>query len=590
MATCTLSTSTSLIILYAIVLAEASLDIVSEKTTFEVGDTIVINCTTVSHSAQSVQWFFNSNPIPEKQYTLISADLSQLVIPYSNFSNAGNYSCALLEALLREIATVQIQVGGKPHPVSSFKCFSFNAVDILCTWDDGGTTNILTTSTLMYKAFYAEPSYPGFDWTACPDSGTSVKCPDLHSYTHSCFIYGYDHHYGSRHNFTVIVENALGTAATWIHFNPEAEAVPFAPSNTKAIAESGECVAVSWDDPCGWEHPKYFDSFSLQYRLRYKSEWDAAKWGNHISQEYDKTKRVCQLEGYTNYSIQLSAGLTGQTKYWSDWSDIVVVRTLEQAPISHLEIIYEDVDNPDESSKRDVTVYWKPLGVREMKGEVLGYTITMSKEGENFKISVNASANATSQVLQGLQKYASYNIKVVTFNSAGSSPPNSLTILDLAQAPSEPLQVSAVAIDKNSILVRWKPPEYPRGSITEYKIYWRSSSSELSLDGSTQELLYEVEGLEEYVFYEFYVQAYTAVGGGGFSQAVFQYTKEGVPSGPPKHIQIMSVDKEPSSLQVTWQPPCSDDRNGIIRGYILHFCEAENMSTSVSCRVCEIRA
>ncbi|XP_070562399.1 uncharacterized protein [Ptychodera flava] len=200
------------------------MDIVSEKTTFEVGDTIVINCTTVSHSAQSVQWFFNSNPIPEKQHTVISADLSQLVIPYSNVSNAGNYSCTLLEALLEEIATVQIQVGEKPHPVSSFKCFSFNAVDILCTWDDGGLTNIPTTSTLMYKAYYAEPSYPGFDWTACPDSGTSVKCPDLHSYTHSCFIYGYDHHYGSRHNFTVIVENALGTAATWIHFNPEAEA------------------------------------------------------------------------------------------------------------------------------------------------------------------------------------------------------------------------------------------------------------------------------------------------------------------------------------------------------------------------------
>ncbi|XP_070562398.1 phosphatidylinositol phosphatase PTPRQ-like [Ptychodera flava] len=254
------------------------------------------------------------------------------------------------------------------------------------------------------------------------------------------------------------------------------------------------------------------------------------------------------------------------------------------APISHLEISYENVDNPDESSKRDVTVHWKPLGVREMKGEVLGYTITMSKEGENIKISVNASANTTSHVLQGLEKYASYNIQVVTFNSAGSSPPSSLTILDLAQAPSEPLQVSAVAIDKDSILLRWKPPEYPRGSITEYRIYWRSSSSELSLDGSTQELLYEVEGLEEYVLYEFYVQAYTAVGGGGRSQAVFQYTKEGVPSGPPKHIQIMSVDKEPSSLQVTWQPPCSDDRNGIIRGYILHFCEAENMSTSVSCR------
>ncbi|XP_070560808.1 uncharacterized protein [Ptychodera flava] len=184
MAICTLSTSLSLIILCAIMLAEASLDIASQKATFEVGDTIVINCTTLSHSSLSIQWFFNSNPINENQYTGISADLSQLVIPHSNFSNAGNYSCALSE----EFATVQIQVGEKPYPVTNLRCFSFNAVDILCTWDDGGPTNIPTTSTLIYKRFYAEQSSPGFNWIACPDTDTSVKCSDLHNYTHSCFI------------------------------------------------------------------------------------------------------------------------------------------------------------------------------------------------------------------------------------------------------------------------------------------------------------------------------------------------------------------------------------------------------------------
>ncbi|XP_070560803.1 protein sidekick-2-like [Ptychodera flava] len=256
---------------------------------------------------------------------------------------------------------------------------------------------------------------------------------------------------------------------------------------------------------------------------------------------------------------------------------------LLSAPISHLGISYKNMDNTNESSKRDVTVFWKPLGVREMKGEVLGYTITINKEAENIKILANASANATSHELQGLEKYASYNIQVVTFNNAGSSPPSSLTILDLAQAPSEPLRVSAVAIDKNSVRVRWEPPQYPRGRITEYKIYWRSSSSELNLGGSTKKLQYEVKGLEEYVLYEFYVQAYTAVGGGGLSQAAFQYTEEGIPSGPPTHIQVVPMDDEPSSLQVTWQPPCLDDRNGVIRGFILHFCEAENVSTSVSC-------
>ncbi|XP_070560149.1 phosphatidylinositol phosphatase PTPRQ-like [Ptychodera flava] len=284
-----------------------------------------------------------------------------------------------------------------------------------------------------------------------------------------------------------------------------------------------------------------------------------------ITQE-SREKGVCQLEGYTHYSIQLSAGLTGLDKYWSDWSDIVIVRTLEQAPISHLEISYENVDNTYESSKRDVTVFWKPLGVRDMKGEVLGYTITMSKEGENIKILVNASANATSHELQGLEKYVSYNIQVVTFNSAGSSPPSSLTILDLAQAPSEPLRVSAVAIDKNSVLVRWEPPEILRGVITEYKIYWRSNSSERNLGGSTQELQYEVKGLEEYVLYEFYVQAYTAVGGGGLSQAVIQYTEEGTPSAP---LEVFVTSQSSTDVGLEWKAP--SEPNGIIRKYIVNY-------------------
>ncbi|XP_070551605.1 granulocyte colony-stimulating factor receptor-like isoform X2 [Ptychodera flava] len=553
MAICTLSTSIhiSLIILYAIVLAEASLDIVSEKTTFEVGDTIVINCTTVSHSAQSVQWFFNSNPIPEKQYTVISADLSQLVIPQSNFSNAGNYSCALLEALLEEIATVQIQVGEKPHPVSSFNCFSFNGIDILCTWDDGGLTNIPTTSTLMYKAFMQNHlildsigrpvQTPAPLWIALISIVTPI--PALFTVMITTTAAGTTSQLLQKMHWALL---QLGSTSI-----QKQKLYHLLQVTSKLLLRVDNVLMLAGTIPVDGsiQNILAFSVCSIDCDI----SQSGTQMNGHILYHKDlQTKRVCTLEGYTQYSIQLSAGLTGQTKYWSDWSDIVVVRTLEQAPISHLEMSYKNLDNKDESSKRDVTVFWKPLGVRQMKGEVLGYTITMSEEGENITISWNASANATSQVLQGLEKYASYDIQVVTFNSAGSSPPSLLTILDLALAPSEPLRVSAVAIDKNTILVGWEPPEFPRGRIREYKIYWRSSSSELNLDGSTNKLQYEVEGLQEYVLYEFYIQAYRADGGGGLSQAVSQYTKEAVKLGA---AEITNISATSRSISLRWQPP-----------------------------------
>lgn len=47
-----------------------------------------------------------------------------------------------------------------------------------------------------------------------------------------------------------------------------------------------------------------------------------------------------------------------------------------------------------------------------------------------------------------------------------------------------------------------------------------------------------------------------------------------VPSGPPQSISAEPAD--PSTLVLHWQPPLSEERNGIIRLYIINVTEQES--------------
>ncbi|XP_077980875.1 uncharacterized protein LOC144436075 [Glandiceps talaboti] len=575
----------SLITLYFTALAAADLDISSKKSTYEVGETILMNCTTTTESALDVEWYFNSNLIPEDSYNVLPPNLSQLVITNVSFSNAGNYSCVLLDGDDRSQSDIDVKVGVKPFPAVNFSCHSFNADDILCTWDEGGTHNIPTNYTFMYKASYKQsgvPDHPSYEWTECPDRQTSTNCPGIHNFTHSCFLKGFYDHIGSRHNVSVTASNELGTRNVTLDFNPDIEATPFPPSNIIGSADGDGCLKTEWDLPCGWNSMWVY----LQYKLRYKSEWESEQW-DYLQPDDHQSKKFCRLDGYTHYDIQVAAAVTGQQDYWSEWSDTITVRTQEQAPDALLQVTVSD-EKSDTENSRNVTVKWMPLTDRQMKGAVLRYTVKLLK-GDTFEelAEVNKSVDARQHRFEDLRKYRSYQISVVVWNSVGSSPPGTVEILDLSGAPSEPVNVNVTNSNKTSIMVTWDPPLKPRGEIIKYQVRWKgreswSNATIYVAEDTLDNLQYQITGLQEYVQYEIQVQAFTTAGQGGFSQVIHLYTSEGVPSGSAKDVMIVPLANS-HRLDIVWQPPCLDERNGIITGYLVYYCEAQEFSSEAEC-------
>ncbi|XP_077981332.1 interleukin-12 receptor subunit beta-2-like [Glandiceps talaboti] len=571
------------------------LTISSKKSTYEVGETILVNCTTSTESASDVQWYFNSNLIPEDSYNVLPPNLSQLLITNVNFSHAGNYSCVLLKNGDRSQSDIDIKVGVKPFPAVNFSCHSFNADDILCTWDEGGTHNIPTNYTFMYKAFYRQSwvsDHHSNEWTECPDRQTSTNCPGIHNFTHSCLLKIFDDHLGSRQNVSLRVSNDLGTTSTSLSFNADIEATPFPPENVKVTAEGPGCLKTSWELPCGWISMWLY----LQYKVRWASEWEPDHWYSMTNQDL-RSQKICNLESFTDYNIQVSAGLAGQQSYWSDWTDTRIAKTLEGEPLSRLlvEVMYDDTTKLD--NRRDVTVSWEPLSKREMKGEVLGYTVMLENAKTNETKTIITMSNTTSYEFTGLDKYRTYTITVETFNNIGSSPPSSIQVLEQMSAPTEPMNVTASNINNTSIDVRWKPPLNSHGDIIKYNVYCRNSKTHvlhvytvIISDMNNDNLQYQITGLEEFVWYEIYVQAFNKVGGGGYSQFSHLYTLGELvhPFGPPRLVKIESLKGKSSSLRVVWTPPEPvDQHKAQVQGYLLYYCEVANKNkNNVSHVVC----
>jgi len=49
------------------------------------------------------------------------------------------------------------------------------------------------------------------------------------------------------------------------------------------------------------------------------------------------------------------------------------------------------------------------------------------------------------------------------------------------------------------------------------------------------------------------------------------------PSAPPQNVTV--TDEDPSSLEVSWQPPPPEDHNGVITGYVIQYTRVETSDT-----------
>ncbi|XP_026321143.1 Down syndrome cell adhesion molecule-like protein Dscam2 isoform X3 [Hyposmocoma kahamanoa] len=194
--------------------------------------------------------------------------------------------------------------------------------------------------------------------------------------------------------------------------------------------------------------------------------------------------------------------------------------------------------------------------------------------------------SVTSASVQNLQPATSYHLRIIAENRLGQSEPSQLVqVTTTEEVPSgPPLDVRVEAKSSTELIVSWEPPQRDlwNGNILGYYVGFQelnSNSSVLSASGpggasytvrtvegaGTARARTTLSGLQKHTAYAVVVQAYNSRGAGPASPPTTATTMEDVPSLPPGALQCTALSSQ--SVRVTWEPPPTRGRNGVLQGY-----------------------
>lgn len=106
---------------------------------------------------------------------------------------------------------------------------------------------------------------------------------------------------------------------------------------------------------------------------------------------------------------------------------------------------------------------------------------------------------------------------------------------DFLSVPDPPIDIKVVVSTPTGLFISWIPPSQPHGIVTKYNVYVRTGNSrdDKNTDKKSvpsQQLQFEVKGLQAFTEYQFWVTAVTRVGEGKPSRIVTQVTSNRIPA------------------------------------------------------------
>ncbi|XP_048457494.1 protein tyrosine phosphatase receptor type Fa [Rhincodon typus] len=225
-------------------------------------------------------------------------------------------------------------------------------------------------------------------------------------------------------------------------------------------------------------------------------------------------------------------------------------------------------------SSTSIRVSWHPPPANSRNGVITKYSIiyqAVDSEDNGKHVLDNIEADATSSVIEDLEKWTEYQVWVRAHTNVGpgpkSTPVSVRTDEDVPSAP--PRKVEAESVNSTTIKVTWKPPisSKQHGQIRGYQVtYVRLDKGEpqgqpIIKDVMLAEEQWESEDTQEYeaiigglmpeTTYSITVAAYTTRGDGARSKPRLVTTSGSVPGMP---AMVISVTKMNTAL-IQWQPP-----------------------------------
>uniref|UniRef100_A0A8C1R2D2 Receptor-type tyrosine-protein phosphatase F n=1 Tax=Cyprinus carpio TaxID=7962 RepID=A0A8C1R2D2_CYPCA len=342
------------------------------------------------------------------------------------------------------------------------------------------------------------------------------------------------------------------------------QGVPAQPSNFEAEAELDTRIQLTWLRPV--QEP------IIKYELLY---WEILMFPLQIHVTFDPagSYAVEGLKPNTLYKFSLAArsemGL-------GVFTQPIEARTAQSskspsAPPQDVHLL--------SLSSTSIKVSWVAPPAASRHGAIVRYTVSYQavngEDTERHEVP-DIGADATSCVLEGLEKWTEYQVWVRAHTDVGPGPESTAvrvrTNEDVPGAP--PRKVEVEAVNSTAIRVTWKPPLSGKqhGQIRGYQvIYSRLENGEPRSQPNIMDVALPeaqeavITGLRSETSYSVTVAAYTTKGDGARSKAKVITTTGAVPGKP---TMIISTTIGNTAL-IQWQPP--KDMVGELIGYRLRY-------------------
>ncbi|KAJ8262654.1 hypothetical protein COCON_G00151110 [Conger conger] len=272
------------------------------------------------------------------------------------------------------------------------------------------------------------------------------------------------------------------------------------------------------------------------------------------------------------YAARVRCRLRGALWKWGDWSSDYTLKTQEECADALDIWAWMDTNQTG-------YIKWKPLPKRQSHGQILGYQVTYGRPGqEDWQTLSLPPTNHSAGLQLGLD--GDYIITVTARNSAGDSPPASITVPKFgAEKVHTPYKVYG---SDGGFDLSWAADV---NTTCGYVVEWHRTGKldcnwEKEPDGNTSARI-ESESFEAGVQYSFSIYACTPGAPELLGRRV-GYVKE---LAPAQHVSRLTVQQYGSDALLSWDEIPLEKRRGFICGYTIyisngsHLVPIENISS-----------
>ncbi|XP_018420101.1 PREDICTED: leukemia inhibitory factor receptor [Nanorana parkeri] len=456
------------------------------------------------------------------------------------------------------MAGTVVFVGYPPADPQDFNCEARDLTIINCTWKTGRPTGLYGERGTKYTLY---ERFSGINLTCSGYTG------DQEDYNCSVDVKKGKNLY----EFLLLATNPLGAANISLDLDIREKIYPFPVERISINDLTPTEVSVSWILPGA------YTSVDLLCETEIRKTHGEVERRNITLKGADRTYYnypLNNLHPFTSYNFRVRCSSHDHFWKWSNWSKAVNHKALAAAPSRKLDIWAERIHTLEGFS---IAVYWKHLKLYEANGDVTSYSIEWKPLHSNQRpqsVRRSGEFNRTQINLPAVDN-GDYEINVTAINSAGSSPPSSMTTVQLS---SEDVEIERAVGDSSGINITWNPDSnfscgyavkwVPSFHLQGADLQWkRFSSHRTSAFIHTQQIQAGVRhNISLYGCRENKFQ---------LLKSLIAYTEE----LPPKVSPNFTVQETTSnSILVKWEPIPEDNLCGFLQGYLVYVVKNQSDS------------